>query len=186
MEMAVGAMSGAGAHGDPAPRDSASRVSAARDSTHDRGRRRFLFGAIGAIAAGIVAEVAGIVLAYVAPDRGGAGARVSCGRAEDYKPGEVRLIPEVHLYVIRRDEGFLALSQRCTHLGCLVPWDEERRAFHCPCHGGGFDEKGLVTAGPPPRPLDVVALEIDNGELIADTGNTKTRRGWSDEHVVKA
>lgn len=154
---------------------------------NDPARRRFLFGALAAVAAGIVAEIAGMVLAYVAPDRGGAGGgRVACGRVDDYEPGDVRLFPEAQLYVVRRGDGFLALSQQCTHLGCLVPWDAEKREFHCPCHGGAFDENGAVKGGPPPRPLDLVALEISDGAIVADTSKLTTRKSWSADQVVKA
>ncbi|MFN0151522.1 MAG: ubiquinol-cytochrome c reductase iron-sulfur subunit [bacterium] len=156
------------------------------DRERDPDRRRFLFGALGAIAAGIFAEVAGMVLAYVSPDRGGAaGGRVACGRVDDYSPGDVRLFPEAQLYVVRRDDGFLAFSQQCTHLGCLVPWDAAKGEFHCPCHGGVFDANGAVKSGPPPRPLDLVALEIADGALVADTSKLTMRKGWSADQVVK-
>ena len=32
--------------------------------------------------------------------------------------------------------GLSALSTTCTHLGCGVGWDAEKKAFICPCHGG--------------------------------------------------
>jgi cytochrome b6-f complex iron-sulfur subunit len=150
------------------------------------GRRRFLGASLAALAAGFLAEAGGIAAAFLAPLREeGAGGRVRCGRADQLAPGEVKLIPEGHLYIVRRDEGFLALSQRCTHLGCLVPWDPATGAFRCHCHGGTFDNKGLVVAGPPPRPLDVVPLTIEGGELIADTGRAIRRKGWDPAQVVK-
>ena len=43
------------------------------------------------------------------------------------------------LLVEGADGGFLALSSRCTHLGCSVPWDEKARTFPCPCHASTFD-----------------------------------------------
>ena len=46
-------------------------------------------------------------------------------------------------------EDFIALSSVCPHLGCKVHWEEERRHFLCPCHGGIFDSGGKATAGPP-------------------------------------
>jgi len=30
----------------------------------------------------------------------------------------------------------------------------------CPCHGGAYDSRGLVTGGPPPRPLDRVDIKV--------------------------
>ena len=43
-----------------------------------------------------------------------------------------------------RGHGFLAFSKVCTHLGCLVKYDQERQMFICPCHAGTFDLEGKV------------------------------------------
>jgi Rieske Fe-S protein len=54
-------------------------------------------------------------------------------------------------YVIRNDgnggesskEGpVVAVSAACTHMGCIVQWQDSDRKFHCPCHGGLFTEYG--------------------------------------------
>lgn len=47
-----------------------------------------------------------------------------------------------------------AFSKICTHLGCEVQWNAEKKEFYCPCHEGRFDANGKNIAGPPPRPLD--------------------------------
>lgn len=157
------------------------------DSARDGGRRRFLAGLLGGIGAGIFAEAAGILAAYLAPEPGaGRGKRIECGRADSYTVGEVRWFPEGRLFVVRREDGFLALSQRCTHLACLVPWDEGRGVFRCPCHGGTYDKDGVVLHGPPPRPLDLVSLQIANGALVADTGEITRRKGMAPDQVVRA
>jgi cytochrome b6-f complex iron-sulfur subunit len=61
--------------------------------------------------------------------------------------------------------GLSALSTTCTHLGCGVAWSDERKAFLCPCHGGVYAEDGSVLAGPPPRPLERLAVLVDGGRL---------------------
>lgn len=43
----------------------------------------------------------------------------------------------------------VALSDVCPHLGCKVHWEEEKREFFCPCHGGVFAKDGTALAGPP-------------------------------------
>jgi glycine/D-amino acid oxidase-like deaminating enzyme/nitrite reductase/ring-hydroxylating ferredoxin subunit len=67
-------------------------------------------------------------------------------------PGEGRLV-EVSgrkLAVYRDEEGRLhALSPVCTHMGCLVGWNEVERTWDCPCHGGRYSPWGRVVAGPP-------------------------------------
>ncbi|GAA0485687.1 iron-sulfur-binding protein [Paractinoplanes deccanensis] len=46
-----------------------------------------------------------------------------------------------------------ALSARCTHLGCIVTFNEAETAWECPCHGSRFAVDGAVLQGPAVRPL---------------------------------
>lgn len=59
------------------------------------------------------------------------------------------------------DNAVRALSGTCTHLGCGVRWDAASEQFKCPCHGGVYDSKGRVIAGPPPRNLDELPVRIE-------------------------
>ncbi len=65
-----------------------------------------------------------------------------------------------------RDRGFLAFSKVCTHLGCLVKYDKERQLFICPCHAGMFDLEGNVVSGPPPKPLEKIAVKVEGDNLV--------------------
>ncbi len=63
---------------------------------------------------------------------------------------------------------FVAYEQRCTHLLCPVLYEHERKRLFCPCHEGVFDpETGERTAGPPPRPLNKIRLELRGNDIYA-------------------
>jgi len=67
--------------------------------------------------------------------------------------------------VLRTTESIRAFSMICTHLGCLVQWQEGQKEFYCPCHDGRFDQFGEVIAGPPPVPLEQIAVSVQ-GERV--------------------
>lgn len=59
-----------------------------------------------------------------------------------------------HSAVYRDDDGHLhAVSATCTHLGCLVAFNQTERTWDCPCHGSRFDTDGTVLRGPATHPL---------------------------------
>ncbi|MFQ6671712.1 MAG: ubiquinol-cytochrome c reductase iron-sulfur subunit, partial [Candidatus Tectimicrobiota bacterium] len=63
-------------------------------------------------------------------------------------------------------EKVVVLSASCTHLYCLVQWDEETRRLLCPCHGSIFDINGTPLRGPAPRPLPPVPARIVDEEIV--------------------
>ena len=66
------------------------------------------------------------------------------------------------------EQTYLAFSQKCTHLGCAVTPDAERKQLLCPCHKGVFDATtGRPLAGPPRRPLPRIVLENRDGVIHA-------------------
>lgn len=68
-------------------------------------------------------------------------------------------------YVIRNGADFVALSNICTHLGCGVRWDTDKKKFVCPCHNGMFDRNGNVLSGPPPKPLRRFPVKVASGKI---------------------
>ncbi len=68
--------------------------------------------------------------------------------------------------VIRTDYGLFALTAVCTHLGCIVQWDESNQEIVCPCHAAKYDLNGNVKSGPAPRPLTVVKARIVDDKIL--------------------
>jgi cytochrome b6-f complex iron-sulfur subunit len=69
------------------------------------------------------------------------------------------------------EQGYVALYQKCVHLGCRVPWCESSQWFECPCHGSKYNRVGEKQGGPAPRGLDRFPLDVSGGNIIVDTGN---------------
>ncbi len=132
-------------------------------------------------------ETAGVFLAYLQPRlvEGEFGSIITAGLVDDFPPNSVTHIPSGRFYVVRiGDGGFIAVYHRCTHLGCTVPWDSTAQKFICPCHNSQFDQQGTVENPPAPRPLDLFALTIEDGEVKVDTGNLIQRQSYDMAQVV--
>ncbi|MCL5105283.1 MAG: ubiquinol-cytochrome c reductase iron-sulfur subunit [Armatimonadetes bacterium] len=68
-------------------------------------------------------------------------------------------------YAVRNGANVKVLSNICTHLGCGVRWDDDKKSFLCPCHNGVFDRNGTVVSGPPPKPLRTFTTRIAKGKI---------------------
>lgn len=73
---------------------------------------------------------------------------------------------ETPTIVIRTDYGLFALTAVCTHLGCIVQWDEANQEIVCPCHAAKYDLNGNVKSGPAPRPLTLVKARIMDDKIL--------------------
>ncbi len=62
-------------------------------------------------------------------------------------------VKEGAVIIINTGEGFVALSNICTHQGCVVSYDSEANKLPCPCHGSVFSTSGSVLEGPADSPL---------------------------------
>jgi glycine/D-amino acid oxidase-like deaminating enzyme/nitrite reductase/ring-hydroxylating ferredoxin subunit len=82
--------------------------------------------------------------------------RRSLAPASQLGPGDGRVQArrERQVAVSRDADGALrAVSARCTHLGCIVNWNDAERSWDCPCHGSRFAPDGTVLQGPATEPL---------------------------------
>lgn len=110
---------------------------------------------------------------------------ILAGALSDFGPGTVTAFQRGEFYLVRlADGGLLALSCKCTHLGCTVPWLEKEKKFLCPCHASAFDITGAVTGPPATRPLDLFQVTIENDTVRVDTGRKIKRAAFDPKQVV--
>ena len=109
----------------------------------------------------------------------------TAGSVENFEPGSVSAFVRGKFYLARLDDGgFLAMSRRCTHLSCTVPWVSSENKFICPCHSSEFDIRGEVANPPAPRALDLYDVQIQNNILIVDTSKLTKRSVFSASQVI--
>ena len=67
------------------------------------------------------------------------------------------------ILVIRKSAtSYLALSTKCTHMGCTVD-PPQNGVISCPCHGSQYDLSGNVIQGPAPNSLRKYDAQFDTG-----------------------
>jgi cytochrome b6-f complex iron-sulfur subunit len=107
------------------------------------------------------------------------------GAVDKFLPNSVTAFVRGRFYLARlEDGGFLALSRKCTHLGCTLPWVEKENKFICPCHASTFDITGKVISAPAPRALDIYPVTIENNIVKVDTGQLLKRSEFRSEQVT--
>ncbi|HEY0752602.1 MAG TPA: ubiquinol-cytochrome c reductase iron-sulfur subunit [Ktedonobacteraceae bacterium] len=74
--------------------------------------------------------------------------------------------------VLKDSDGsyWVALYQRCVHLGCTVPFRNDCQSFKCPCHGSHYNVSGEYLDGPAPRSLDRFSLLFQGDSVVVQTG----------------
>ena len=104
----------------------------------------------------------------------GFGGKVRALAPDAVPDGAVIEIPAARSYLTRLDGEVVALSHKCTHLGCKVPFCDSSGQFECPCHGSIFNRVGEFRGGPAPRGMDRHPVEVGaDGLLYIDTGTVE-------------
>ncbi len=75
---------------------------------------------------------------------------------DELEPGQAAImkIDGDNVAAFRDEDGRVhAVSAVCTHMGCILGWNENDRTWDCPCHGSRFELDGEVIHGPAAQPL---------------------------------
>lgn len=157
------------------------------DSSPRTSRRDFLRWTVAGASTFFLAEAAAGFVAFFWPNKiGKFGSKITVPAANIPKVGADPIVDrDGKFWLINNEEGALALYWKCVHLGCTVPWNPTEKQFHCPCHGSIYDKHGVRTAGPAPRPLDIMAITSEGGIVSVDTSKITQRNGYTPDQAVK-
>ncbi len=161
-----------------------------RETQPEVSRRSFMSTLWVAMGFAVLAEFFWLAFSFLRPTRSGsaesqANTVIHAGVVASFEPGTVTAFQRGEFYLVRLDDGgFLALSCKCTHLGCTLPWVEKEKKFLCPCHASAFDITGNVVNSPATRSLDIFPVAIENNIVRVETRRRIKRSCFDPKQVV--
>jgi len=81
------------------------------------------------------------------------------GPKDDYPKGIQIVRLDIPAVIHHTDEGIIAISLVCTHLGCTVEESDDGNEYLCPCHGSRYSKNGDVLEGPATKNLPRFRIE---------------------------
>ncbi len=72
----------------------------------------------------------------------------------NYDEGKIIQLDKEKFGAYRDPDGtYHFVSAECTHVGCIIKWNNDEKSWDCPCHGSRFTVDGKVLNGPANSPL---------------------------------
>ncbi len=114
--------------------------------------------------------------------------KVTCGKAEEFEVGSVTPFNQGMFFLLRLQEGFLALSRWCSHKNGQINWEREHWRFYCPFHGATYNRKGeFIGHMSDVGPLRLHPVSItEDGNVVVDTSVVIIRRSYNLDQIVPA
>ncbi len=76
-------------------------------------------------------------------------------------------VKDLNILFIRDSETTIrALDPVCTHLHCIVAYNNQAKRIDCPCHGSKYDLDGNVIHGPAAKPLKTYEASIAGDRIL--------------------
>ncbi|MGE5539523.1 MAG: VOC family protein [Gemmatimonas sp.] len=112
---------------------------------------------------------------------------VTLGKMDEFPVGSVTRNGKGRFFLVRNDDGFLAISVWCTHKNGATVWQKESWHFYCPFHGAKFDQTGCYVGrmGCAPMRLHPVSIAAD-GTISVDTDRFYARDDYDSSQAVPA
>ena len=88
------------------------------------------------------------------------------GSIYDYPEGVSVIRLDIPAAIRHTQEGYIAISLVCTHLGCTVEENAAGGGFTCPCHGSSYNENGMLLKGPATKSLPRYRIEIQEDDTL--------------------
>ncbi len=160
-----------GCHKDDSNREVSQTAS---DSADKCSRSQFLRAAVPCVGGVWALMAAYPIYSYLTPNGGDEPeskvSSVNIGDLKDLPPGSGKNFKfgSMPALITHTKDGELhAFSAVCTHLGCTVQFRPEKDLIWCACHGGCYDPaSGKNVAGPPPKPLLALKVEVVKDKII--------------------
>ena len=97
---------------------------------------------------------------------GAGGARITVGNVSSFAENTSTYFPGGRMYVVNSNNYLFALSQKCPHLGCRVPFCESSGRFECTCHGSIYDTAGRIRSGPAPENMAIPPYTFTSDTVV--------------------
>jgi cytochrome b6-f complex iron-sulfur subunit len=140
------------------------------DTKADTTRRGFLGAACAAATCGVGACAAVPVVSYLIPrEEAATTGPIKVARSSHIPDGAAVAVKVglTSILVIRLDGKLSAVKSKCTHLGCVVKWNEKEKLIKCPCHNATFAADGTKPTTPAELPLPPLPVtEADNQVIV--------------------
>jgi cytochrome b6-f complex iron-sulfur subunit len=78
---------------------------------------------------------------------------------------DITYIAESQIFIYKKKNKLDIYDAHCTHMGCILNFNQAKKQFNCPCHKSRFDINGVKLRGPANRDLDKIAFKIKNKTL---------------------
>jgi nitrite reductase/ring-hydroxylating ferredoxin subunit len=99
------------------------------------------------------------------------------GLLSSFEPDSITPFRSRNFFISRLKSGeLLALSSRCTHLGCALECDHDKNLLVCPCHSSMFDINGHVLRSPATRNLDQLDMKIQHDKVMVNPSKLLKRK----------